>query len=101
MGITLLLIPFSGSSLGSMVLNGISFIKWKLHLFLRSMMFRILKILKSSKSLTPKLRVHPEPVPGERCSPLRTLILWAKHIETSKSLTIIKCLGYISVALRF
>lgn len=35
--------------LGSMVLNGISFIKWMLHLFLRSMMIWILKILKSSK----------------------------------------------------
>lgn len=35
--------------LGLKVLNGISFIKWMLHLFLRSMMIWILKILKSLK----------------------------------------------------
>lgn len=33
--------------LGLKVLNGVSFIKWMLHLFLRSMMIWILKILKS------------------------------------------------------
>jgi len=34
---------------GLMVLNGISFIRWKLHLFLRSRMIWILKILKILK----------------------------------------------------
>ncbi|KAM5563429.1 hypothetical protein ABKV19_018187 [Rosa sericea] len=80
--------------LGLKVLNGKSFIKWMLHLFLRLMMIWILKILKSLKRLTTKLSLQPKPVPGERCSPPRTSILWATHIKTLKSLMIIKYLGW-------
>ncbi|KAJ6931357.1 serine/threonine-protein kinase 38-like isoform X3 [Populus alba x Populus x berolinensis] len=67
---------------GLMALNGISFIRWKLHLFLRSRMIWILKILKILKSLRTKLKLHLKLVHGERCSHLRTSILWAIHTRT-------------------